>query len=193
MKHIFVLVSFLKKRNTFISFSSFINIFMASKSFFPFRRKILPSWKHILCSFFFSFVKKNATLGLFCIFLFGSKMFVLKYKHFHRSHSSVPFGEKFSPYGYTFSIYFFKKRRTFQHLRSFLFLFLGDAYLQPETHSAVFSSFFQLQMETHSLFPFFLLSSPHETHSVVFCRVSQELDKNTFRCVFFESLKSGKI
>ena len=90
------------KRNTFISFSSFINIFMASKSFFPFRRKILPSWKHILCSFF-SFVKKTRHSVYFAFFFSVPRCLYLKYKHFHRSHSSVPFGEKFSPYGYTFS------------------------------------------------------------------------------------------
>ena len=136
----------------------------------------------------FSFVKKNATLGLFCIFLFGSKMFVLKYKHFHRSHSSVPFGEKFSPYGYTFSIspfsFFLKKKNG--STSSFFFFPFSRRCISPtgNTFRCVLLILPITNGNTLAV-SVFLLSSPHETHSVVFCRVSQELDKNTFRCVFF--------
>ena len=90
-----------------------------------------------------------------------------------------------------FPFIFLKKEERFNIFVLSFFLFLGDAYLQPETHSAVFSSFFQLQMETHSLFPFFF-SHLHTKH-IPLCSV--ECHKNwtkTHSAVFFSRVSKVK-
>ena len=90
-----------------------------------------------------------------------------------------------------FPFIFLKKEERFNIFVLSFFLFLGDAYLQPETHSAVFSSFFQLQTETHSLFPFFSsLISTRNTFRCVLSSVTRIGQKHIPLC-FFESLKTS--